>query len=277
MSFREFLKAVLLGILEGVTEWLPVSSTGHMILFDAFLPLAVSEGFRTLFLVVIQFFAVLAVLTVYRKKLFPFFRKDGAEEKKAAKRIWKAVFFASLPAALLGFLLDDLIDRYLFSPFVVAAALIVYGVVFLLIDRPRAKPSEPPKTPDRLSPASAIGVGFFQSLSLIPGTSRSGATILGGIALGMDRRSAAEFSFFLALPVMLGASGLKIAKYLLSGAGASGEEILLLLVGSVVAYLTSLIVIRALVNFVGRHSFRPFGVYRILLGVVVLIFFFASR
>ena len=277
VSFADFLKAVLLGLIEGIAEWLPISSTGHILLFDDLLRLGVSPAFREMFVVVIQFFAVLAVPTLYGDRLFGFLaRGRGSASRAGSLRLWKAILIATLPAAVLGALFDGVIDRYLFRPVVVGAALVVYGVAFLVAER---RPVAP-----RVSDAAGIGakpalcIGLFQVLSLVPGTSRSGATILGGLAVGVSRKAAAEFSFFLALPVMLGASGFKLAKFLLSGVGATAGELLLLAVGSIVAYLTSLFILRALTSFVARHSFRPFAWYRILLGAIVLFrFFLVSR
>ena len=275
-SFSDVWKAILLGLIEGITEWLPISSTGHMILADSFLSLGVSEGFRELFFVVIQLFAVLAVPTLYGKKLFLLLFADPAGKNGAAHAsggrftFAKAVLVASLPAAVLGALLDGAIDRLLFRPAVVGATLVIYGVAFLLVERLREGREARVRTTSALSVKDALGIGAFQALSLVPGTSRSGATILGGLLLGVSRGAATEFSFFLALPIMLGASGLKIAKYVFSGGGATGREWGLLVVGSLCAYFVSLAAIRALTAFVARRSFRAFGVYRILLGAAVL-------
>ena len=260
----EILKAVLLGVIQGVTEWLPVSSTGHMILFDAFLPMQASTEFRSLFLVVIQLFSVLAVVCVYRRRLLP--KKKGSGDRF---RLWKRILVAALPAAILGMLLDDLIEETFYTPFMVSLMLIIYGVIFLLIEK-RSKNSKFFEAED-IDTKASLKIGAFQALSLIPGTSRSGATVIGGLLAGADRPVATEFSFFLAIPIMLGASALRIVKYFASGDLLTGEEWLFLLVGGITAFLVSLVTVRFLSDFVKRHSFRVFGIYRILLGIILLI------
>ena len=273
MDFFEILKAVILGIVEGVTEWLPVSSTGHMILFDEFVKLNVSEEFKELFLVVIQLGAIAAVPVYFFKRLNPFKKTENGYIDKPIMRLWLKVIVGVLPAALLGVIFDDLLDTYLYNYIVVAIALIVYGVLFIVVERLNKNKEYRVKTVDELTYKDALIIGAFQVLSLIPGTSRSGSTILGGIMTGVSRTASAEFSFFMAIPVMLGASGLKVVKFILDGFVATGAEILLLLVGIVVSFLVSLFVIKFLMDFVKRHSFSAFGVYRIILGIAVISYF----
>jgi undecaprenyl-diphosphatase len=267
------LKAILYGILEGVTEWLPVSSTGHLILLSGFLRLDVSDAFFELFEVVIQLGAILAVAVLFWGKLNPVSRAKSERERRAAWVLWGKVLLAVLPSAFLGLLLDDYLDAHFYNAPVVAGALIIYGVIFLFLER---KKRTAPRTDsaDLISWRTALGIGCFQVLSLIPGTSRSGATILGGILLGLSRASAAEFSFFLGIPTMAGAGALKAVKFFLSGEVLSGREILILAVATLTAFLVSLAVIRFLLDFVRRHSFAAFGVYRILLGAAVLLTYF---
>lgn len=273
MDFFEILKAVILGIVEGVTEWLPVSSTGHMILFDEFVKLNVSEEFKELFLVVIQLGAIAAVPVYFFKRLNPFKKTESGYIDKPIMRLWLKVIVGVLPAALLGVIFDDLLDTYLYNYIVVAIALIVYGVLFIVVERLNKNKEYRVKTVDELTYKDALIIGAFQVLSLIPGTSRSGSTILGGIMTGVSRTASAEFSFFMAIPVMLGASGLKVVKFVLDGFVATGAEIALLLVGIVVSFLVSLFVIKFLMDFVKRHSFSAFGVYRIVLGIAVISYF----
>lgn len=273
MKFIEILKSVILGMVEGITEWLPVSSTGHMIIFDEFLKLDVSPEFMEMLLVVIQLGAILAVPTLFFSRLNPFSGSKTEEEKKQTLSLWGKVIVGAIPAAILGLLLDDLLDKYLYNYVVVAAALIVYGLLFIVVERLWQDKEYRVLRAEDLTYADALKIGVFQVLSLIPGTSRSGSTILGGMLTGTSRTASAEFSFFMAIPIMLGASGLKILKFILGGYRASGEEIGLLLIGIVVSYLVSLAVIKFLMDFVKRHSFAPFGVYRIVLGAVVLGYF----
>ena len=271
----EILKAILFGIVEGITEWLPVSSTGHLILLEEFIRLDVTKEFYEMFQVVIQLGAILAVLVLFFHKLWPFSRKKSVEEKRITWQLWFKVVVAVLPSAVLGLLLDDWMDAHLYNYLVVALALIVYGVAFLLVERGRTLP----RVDDvhAIDYRTALLIGCFQVLSLIPGTSRSGSTILGAILLGVSRSAGAEFSFFLAIPTMLGASGLKLAKYLLEGMLPSGTEIAVLITGCLVSFLVSLLVIRALMDFVRKRSFAPFGFYRIVLGGAVLLYFLAQR
>ena len=274
MKFFEIIKAVVLGIVEGITEWLPVSSTGHMILFDEFLKLDVSPEFMEMLLVVIQLGAILAVPTLFFNRLNPFSGRKSKEEKRATLSLWGKVIVGAIPAAVIGFLLDDIFDKYLYNYVTVAITLIGYGILFIVIERINRDASYRVEHVEDLTYTDALKIGAFQVLSLIPGTSRSGSTILGGMLTGVSRTASAEFSFFMAIPIMLGASGLKILKFILGGFTASGFEIALLLIGIVVSYVVSLAVIKFLMDFVKRHSFSVFGVYRIILGAVVLGYFF---
>ena len=269
----EFLKAVLFGIVEGITEWLPVSSTGHLILLDEFVKLDVSEAFYEMFQVVIQLGAILAVIVLFFQKLNPFSGKKDAKQKRGTWSLWAKVVVAVVPSAAAGLLLDDWLDAHLYNFVVVAIMLIVYGVAFLLVEQRNVKKTSAIQTVSEIDFRTALLMGAFQCLSLIPGTSRSGATILGGIFLGVARPAAAEFSFFMAIPTMLGASALKLFKFLMEGVSASGTEIMVLIVGCVVSFVVSLLVIKGLMEFVRKNSFRVFGWYRIVLGAVVLLYF----
>ena len=269
----EFLKAVLFGIVEGITEWLPVSSTGHLILLDEFVKLDISEAFYEMFQVVIQLGAIAAVLVLFFHKLNPFSAKKSPEQKKGTWDLWFKVVVAVIPSAVIGLLLDDWMDEHLYNYVVVAIMLIVYGVAFIFVEKRNSSKTPAIRKTGELDYRTALLMGAFQCLSLIPGTSRSGATILGGILLGVSRSAAAEFSFFMASPTMLGASALKLLKFLLEGIEASGTEIMVLIVGCVVSFVVSLLVIRGLMEYVRKRSFSVFGVYRIVLGVVVLGYF----
>ena len=275
-----WLIVILLGVIQGITEWLPVSSTGHMLLFEDWLPMNVTPEFRNLFMVVIQFGSIIAVLVLFWRRLWPFGKTKAPEEKKAIWTLWGKVLIAAVPAAIIGLLLDNLIEDYIYAKpivkcSVIAGTLIVYGVAFIVIERCLAGRENRVETVDQLSCRDALVIGCFQALALIPGTSRSGATIVGARLCRISRPAAAEFSFFLAIPVMLGASALKIGKYfLIDKLTMSGAEVGLLLVGGAVAFLVSLLVIRFLMDFVRRHSFEPFGWYRIGLGAAVLLYMF---
>ncbi len=286
----EILKAILFGIVEGVTEWLPVSSTGHLILLNEFVNLQVTKEFQSMFDVVIQLGAILAVIVLFFRKLNPFVLSKTDEEKKQTWSLWFKVIAAIIPSGLVGVLLDDWMDEHLHNGIVVSAALIIYGVAFILVESKKQQgkylrnpkkdgPSvtfiqnHPVEDVHQITYKTALLIGAFQCLSLIPGTSRSGSTILGAILLGVGRSAGAEFSFFMAIPTMLGASAIKGLKFLLSGVGISGLEIGILAVGCVVSFLVSLLVIRALMDYVRRHSFSAFGIYRIVLGAVVLLYF----
>ena len=269
----EFLKAVLFGVVEGITEWLPVSSTGHLILLDEFVKLEVSESFYEMFQVVIQLGAILAVIVLFFHKLNPFSAKKDTVQKKATWSLWFKVVAAVLPSAVIGLLLDDWMDEHLYHYIVVAIMLVVYGVAFLFVEKWNATRKFAITEVSRIDYRTAILMGAFQCLSLIPGTSRSGSTILGAIILGVSRSAGAEFSFFMAIPTMLGASGLKLVKYLWEGVQTSSTEIMVLVVGCVVSFVVSVLVIRALMEYVRKHSFSIFGVYRIVLGLAVLAYF----
>jgi len=266
----EILKAILFGIVEGITEWLPISSTGHMILLDEFVKLKVSEEFYEMFQVVIQLGAILAVILLFFHKLNPFSPKKSPAKKHNTWVLWFKVIVAVLPSAVIGLFLDDWMDEHLYNYVVVAIALIVYGVAFLFLEKDGEKKSFRVENVYDLDYKTALLIGAFQCLALIPGTSRSGSTILGAILLGVSRSAGAEFSFFLAIPTMLGASALKLVKFIASGVSASGTEIAILLVGCVVSFFVSLLVIKGLMEYVRKHSFSVFGVYRMVLGVIVL-------
>ena len=272
-TFFEILKAILFGIVEGITEWLPVSSTGHMILLDEFIHLNVSEAFYSMFEVVIQLGAILAVILLFFHKLNPLSPKKDAAQKKNTWQLWFKVVVAVIPSAVIGLLLDDWMDAHLYNYVVVALALVVYGVAFILVERANKNRTLKVQDVYDIDYRTAILIGCFQCLSLVPGTSRSGSTILGAILLGVGRSAGAEFSFFLAIPTMLGASALKLLKFMLSGVSATGTEIAVLLVGCVVSFVVSLVVIKGLMEYVRKHSFSAFGVYRIILGIVVLGYF----
>ena len=272
----ELLKAVLFGIVEGVTEWLPISSTGHLILLNEFITLNVSEEFGSMFDVVIQLGAILAVVVLFFHKLNPFAPSKSESEKKQTWSLWFKVVVAIIPSGIVGVLLDDWMDAHLHNGIVVSIALIVYGIAFILVERRNQTKGEHLHTISdvhAIDYKTALLIGAFQCLSLVPGTSRSGSTILGAILLGVGRSAGAEFSFFMAIPTMLGASAIKGLKFLLSGVPVTGTEIGVLLVGCVVSFVVSMLVIKGLMEYVRRHSFSAFGVYRIVLGVIVLVYF----
>lgn len=273
MLVFEIIKVIALGVLEGVTEWLPVSSTGHLILLNDFININLSDQFMSVFTVVIQLGAILAVPVLFWKKLNPFGKKLQSDQKKKVLNLWGRVIIASLPAAVIGLVLDDFIDKHLFNYVVVSFALIIYGIAFILLEKRLIDCPTVRIDVDDISCSDALKIGLFQALSLVPGTSRSGATILGGVLVGFTRESSAEFSFMMAIPVMLGASCLKIVKFLLSGLTVSGYEIILLLIGIITAFAVSLVVIDFLMDFVKKRGFRIFGIYRIILGLVVLVWF----
>ena len=269
----ELLKDVLFGIVEGITEWLPVSSTGHMILLDEFIKLDVSPAFYEMFQVVIQLGAIAAVLVLFFRKLNPYAPGKNHKQRHNTWVLWIKVIVAVLPSAVLGLLLDDWMDAHLYNYVVVAIALIVYGVAFLFVERINEQKETKIKSVNQIDYKTALLIGAFQCLSLIPGTSRSGSTILGAILLGVARPAGAEFSFFLAIPTMLGASALKVLKFMLEGVKATGGELMILLVGTVVSFIVSLLVIKALMDYVRKRSFAAFGYYRIVLGFVVIGYF----
>ena len=269
----EYIKSIIFGIVEGFTEWLPVSSTGHLILLNEFLKLDVTEAFYEMYQVVIQLGAILAVIVLFFHKLNPFSPKKDQKQKTRTWILWAKVVVAVIPSAVIGLLLDDWMDANFYNAWVVAAMLILYGVAFILVERRNKDLVPKVKSVWSIDLKTALLIGCFQCLSLIPGTSRSGSTILGAILLGVARGAGAEFSFFMAIPTMVGASAIKLLKFLLSGVGATGTEIAVLIVGCVVSFIVSLLVIKALMEYVRKHSFASFGYYRIGLGAVVLIYF----
>ena len=274
----ELLKAVLFGIVEGITEWLPISSTGHMILLDEFIKLNVSAAFYEMFQVVIQLGAIAAVLVLFFHKLNPFSPEKDAAQKNDTWQLWFKVVVAVLPSAVIGLFLDDWMDEHLYNYVVVAIALVVYGIAFLFLEKENATRGRQIETVYAIDYKTALLIGAFQCLALIPGTSRSGSTILGAILLGVGRSAGAEFSFFLAIPTMLGASMLKLLKYakdIAEGVAAApnGTEFSVLAVGCIVSFLVSLLVIKGLTEYVRTHSFKVFGIYRIVLGLLVLGYF----
>ena len=271
--FVEILKAILFGIVEGITEWLPVSSTGHLILLNEFIRLDVSASFYEMFEVVIQLGAILAVLALFFQKLNPLSKKKELPQRQQTWNLWGKVIVAVLPSAVIGLVLDDWMDTHLYHYVVVAMMLILYGAAFLLVEQRNAV--RKPRIDDvyAIDYRTALLIGAFQCLSLIPGTSRSGATILGAILLGVSRSAGAEFSFFLAIPTMLGASALKLVKYVMDGVIMTNTELWVLITGCAVSFLVSLLVIKALMDFVRKHSFASFGYYRIALGALVLVYF----
>ena len=269
----ELLKAVLFGIVEGVTEWLPISSTGHLILLNEFITLKMTDEFQSMFDVVIQLGAILAVIVLFFRKLNPFDSGKKPAQKKQTWQLWFKVIVAIIPSGLLGVLFDDWMDAHLHNGIVVAIALIVYGVAFILVERANMSKKPLIGSVHAIDYKTALLIGAFQALSLIPGTSRSGSTILGAILLGVSRGAGAEFSFFMAIPTMLGASAIKGLKFILSGVSASATEIGVLIVGCIVSFVVSMVVIRGLMEYVRKHSFSAFGVYRIVLGAIVLLYF----
>ena len=276
MLIVELLKSFFLGVVEGITEWLPISSTGHLILVDEFIKLNVTTEFMDMYRYVIQLGAILAVLVLFFHKLNPFSPRKSSHQKRQTWTLWGLVVLACIPSAVIGPPLNDWMDEHLMNPWVVAAALIVYGVGFLIIEDRRRTPAIR-RTSD-LTWQIALCIGLFQALSIIPGTSRSGATILGAIILGCARPVAAEFSFFLAIPTMVGVSVLKLGKFFAEKIAAgealfTGPEAAILAVGFIVSFVVSLLCIRFLMDFVKKHDFKPFGWYRIVLGILVLLFF----
>lgn len=273
----EVLKAVLFGIVEGITEWLPVSSTGHLILLNEFINLNVSEEFQSMFDVVIQLGAILAVCALFFRKLNPFDRGKNDEQKKQTWALWFKVIAAIIPSGVVGVLFDDWMDTHLHNGIVVAVMLIVYGVAFIVVEKWNEHRELRYHDVNNLPWGTAMIIGVSQCLSLVPGTSRSGSTILGGILAGVSRGTAAEFSFFMAIPTMVGASGIKLLKFFLSGVSFTAMDMLILLVGCTVSYIVSLLVIKGLMNYVRKHSFSAFGIYRIVLGIAVLLYFLVIK
>lgn len=264
----EIFKAIILGVVQGITEWLPVSSTGHLILVEQFVKFDLSQVFVSTFMVVIQLGSILAVLTLYFKKLNPLDTSKTEKEKKDTISLWIKVIIAVIPSCILGVLFDDAIDALFFNPTTVSITLVFYGVIMILIENRNKKP----KANDfsQLTYKLALGIGLFQCLALIPGTSRSGSTIIGAVLLGTSRYVAAEFSFFLAIPTMFGASALKLYK---TGAALSGFEWLVLGAGFITAFIVSVFAIKFLIDYIKKHDFKAFGYYRIVLGIIVFAYF----
>lgn len=273
----ELLKVVVLGIVEGITEWLPISSTGHLILVEQFIKPDAGEAFMEMFDVVIQLGAILAVVAVYFTRLLPVRKERNSLCWDREKLwLWVKIIVACIPAGLIGFLFDDAIDRYFYNPYVVSVTLIVYGIAFILIEIRNKNRNFKINDLKAMTFQTAFLIGLFQVLALIPGTSRSGATILGAMLIGTARTPAAEFTFFLAIPVMFGASLLKIVKFVRVGGGFTSDERMYLIVGMVVAFAVSVLAIRFLMSFIKRRDFKPFGVYRIILGVLFLVLTFCG-
>ena len=271
MSFLETLKVIILGIVEGITEWLPISSTGHMLLVDEFFKLKATDEFKELFFVVIQLGAIMAVILMFWKKMWPFSTSSGKiAVKKDIFSIWIKVVVACIPGAVATLLFDDYIEEHFHTPLIIALALIVYGVGFILVENFNKKRITSNTSIYNITYKSALIIGLFQVLSIIPGTSRSGSTIIGALIIGLSREVAAEFTFFLAVPVMFGWSFLKLIKF---GLAFSLTEILILVLGMVVAFLVSVVVIKFLMGYIKKHDFKVFGWYRIILGAIVLLYF----
>ncbi len=272
LDVLEILKVIFLGIVEGITEWLPISSTGHMLLVDEFLRINMTEEFKEMFFYVIQLGAILAVVLIFWKKMFPFQFKDKREPviKKDIFSMWFKVVVACIPGAIVTIFFDDIVESYLHTPIVIAATLIIYGIAFILIEIWNKKRRPVIKSIDDINYTTAFFIGLFQVLSIIPGTSRSGSTIIGSLLLGVSRVVAAEFTFFLAVPVMIGMSGLKLLKF---GFSFSFQEICILLIGMITAFIVSIIVIKFLMSYIKKHDFRIFGLYRIVIGIAVLVLY----
>lgn len=268
MDFIEILKAIFYGAIQGITEWLPISSTGHMILAEKFVKLDFSKEFVDMFLVLVQLGSIMAVVVLFFNKLNPFSKKKSAKEKKEIMSLWIKVIVGVIPACIVGLLFEKKINEWLYNPIVVALALIVYGVAFILIEKRRKRPTI--RSFNNLSLKDALLIGVFQMLALVPGTSRSGATILGAMLFGTSRYVAAEFSFFLAIPVMFGASGLKVVKHY---SVITSSNVVFLLMGMIVAFIVSLFAIRFLMSYIRKHDFKGFGYYRIALGIIVILYF----
>lgn len=267
--FHDLIRTIIFGIVEGITEWLPISSTGHLIIIEELIGYVSSDEFMEMFDVVIQLGAILAVVVIYFNKLNPFDKRKTENEKMNTINLWLKVIIACIPAAIIGLLLDDWMDEHLYNPYVVAIALIVYGIAFIVIENKRNKDSIKCKNLDKLPLKTAVGIGLFQVLSLVPGTSRSGSTIIGGLLLGTSRYVATEFTFFLAIPVMFGASFLKLIKFGLP----SFYELVMLIFAMVVSFIVSVLAIKFLLSYIKKNNFKIFGYYRIALGLLVLVYF----
>jgi undecaprenyl-diphosphatase len=279
LNIIEILKVIVLGIVEGITEWLPISSTGHLIIVNEFLKLKASDAFVEMFNVVIQLGAILAVIVLYFKRLWPIDKKKdskGLEWNKDKLILWAKILVACVPAGIIGILFDDKIDEIFYNPYVVSVTLIIYGVAFILIEIRNRNKEFKITDVKAMTFKTALIIGLFQVLALIPGTSRSGATIVGAMLIGTSRTAAAEFTFFLAIPVMAGASLVKILKFVSDGTGFTQNELYMLIIGMLVAYLVSMLVIKFLMSYIRKHDFKPFGVYRIILGIAVLLYFTLS-
>ena len=274
MDFFEVIKAIIYGIVEGITEWLPISSTGHLILIEEFLPLQVSDAFLEMFRVVIQLGAVLAVCVLFFKKLNPFAGHKSPAQKNEVYSIWIKIIIGCIPAGVLGVLFDDWFDSHFYNAPTVAAALILYGILFIVLETRNKRRDFRIRNFRQMSYGTAFAIGCIQVLALIPGTSRSGSTILGAMLLGVSRGVAAEFSFFLSVPVMFGASLIKVLGFIKDGAALSGGEIMVLVVATAVAFFVSVAAIRFLMGYVKKHDFKAFGYYRIALGLLVIAYFF---
>lgn len=272
MVIIEIIKSIIIGVVQGVTEWLPISSTGHMILLDEFIKLNVTKSFFDMFLVLIQLGSILAVVYIFFNRLNPFSKEKNLEEKKSTVLLWKKIIIGCLPAVIIGFLFDNFIHEKLYTPVVVAIMLILYGILFIFLEN--TKKLSKIDSLDKLDFKTAFFIGIFQSLALIPGTSRSGATIIGASFLGATRKVAAEYSFFLAIPIMFGASGFKFLKYVLkTGLNFSVTELGILFSGMLVAFLVSVWAIKFLMSYIKNHNFKIFGYYRIILGAIVFLYF----
>ncbi len=274
LNFVELLKVIFIGIIEGITEWLPISSTGHMLLFDVFVPLNMSEKFKEMFFVVIQFGAILAVVAMFWEKMLPLKKTNkGIEFKPDIIMMWVHVAIACIPAAVLGLLFDDFLEAHFGNALTIAIMLILYGVAFILIENYNKKRKPTIASVSQINYINALLIGCFQALSMIPGTSRSGATIIGALLLGVTRVAAAEFTFYLAVPTMLGASLIKLVKF---GVDFTVNEVAALLIGMAVAFAVSLFTIKFLMDYVKRHDFKVFGWYRIVLGIIVILVTFVA-
>lgn len=270
MDFFELIKAFVFGVVEGITEWLPISSTGHLLLLDQFMTLDMTKEFKDMFMVVVQLGAIMAVVVLYFKKLNPFAPSKNTLQKKETWSLWFKVALACIPSIIIGLPFDDFLEAKLSSPLIIAAMLILYGILFIIIENYNKRRTPKTTSLASLTYKTALFIGLFQVLSLIPGTSRSGATIIGAILLGTSRYVAAEFTFFLGIPTMFGASLLKIVKF---GLDFSGLEIAVLLVGMITAFIVSVLAIRFLMGYIKKHDFKAFGWYRIVLGIIVIVYF----
>ena len=273
MNILEILKVIIIGIVEGITEWLPISSTGHIVFVEQLFQLNASKEFKAMFEVVIQLGAILAVVVMYFRKLNPFSKSKSPKKRRLAMELWTKIIIACLPAAMLGLLIDDWVEEHLLNGFVIAMALIIYGVLFIMIENSNKKREYSIRNVNAIDYQTALSIGFFQVLALVPGTSRSGATIIGGMILGATRSVSAEFSFFLSIPIMFGASFLKLAKF---GLHYTVAEVVYLLLGMFVSFIVSIFSISFLLNWIKKNDFKFFGYYRIGLGIIVLVWYFVS-